>query len=48
MDDKQMDHEIRIRLLEESLKDMKHLLYWIVGLGITSIIIPIFLHKLGV
>jgi hypothetical protein len=42
-----INHEVRIQMLEQASKDIKNLLRWLVGIGITSVVIPILLHKYG-
>lgn len=42
--EKLMEHEVRIRMMEESYKDIKTLLRWIMAIGITAIAIPVMLH----
>jgi hypothetical protein len=39
-----IEHEIRIRILEETSKDIRGILRWLLSIGVTSIIIPIVLH----
>jgi len=42
-----INHEVRIQMMEQVAKDIKSLLRWIIGIGITSVVIPIFMHKYG-
>ena len=39
-----IDHEIRIRLLERTNKEIRTALYSLIGIGITSIVLPVILH----
>lgn len=47
MQEKFVDQEVRIRMLELLAKDTRNLLRWILGVGITAIVIPILLHRFG-
>jgi phosphate starvation-inducible membrane PsiE len=42
-----IDHEVRIRVQEKLAKDIHNLLRWIIGIGITSVIIPIIMKHYG-
>ena len=42
-----IDHEVRIRLLEKTVTDIKKLGYWILGTIIVGIALPISLHAYG-
>ena len=42
-----VDHEVRIRLLEELLTRVDHKLNWMISLVIGSIIIPVLLRSTG-
>jgi hypothetical protein len=39
-----IDHEIRIRMLEHVNKEIRKALYSLIGIGITSIILPMIFH----
>lgn len=41
-----MEHEVRLRLLEQTAKDTHNLLRWLVALGISAVIVPVLLHYL--
>jgi hypothetical protein len=42
-----VDHEVRIRLLEKTVGDIKKLGFWILGTIIVGIALPISLHSYG-
>jgi hypothetical protein len=42
-----IDHEVRIRLLEKTVTDIKKLGYWILGTIIVGVAVPISLHAYG-
>lgn len=42
--EKFMQHEVRIRMLEQLTKDTKSLLRWLVAIGLSSVLIPVLLH----
>ena len=46
-DEKYIDHEVRIRLLEKTVNDIKKVSYWILGTIIVGIALPISLHAYG-
>lgn len=46
-DEKYVDHEVRIRLLEGINSDIRNLLKWILGVAITAVAVPLLLHKYG-
>ena len=45
--DKYIDHEVRIRIQEETSKRLDNKTNLIIGIAITSVVIPIVLHVLG-
>ena len=45
--EKYIEHEIRIRLLEKTVTDIKKLGYWILGTIIIGVALPISLHAYG-
>ena len=42
-----IDHEIRIRLVEQGLSRIERLLYWILGTIIIGVALPVSLHAYG-
>lgn len=42
-----IDHEIRIRLLEKTVNDIKRLGQWLIGTVVIGIALPITLHSCG-
>jgi hypothetical protein len=42
-----IDHEIRIRLLEKTVNDIRKLGWWILGTIIIGIALPVSLHSYG-
>ncbi len=42
-----VDHEVRIRMLEKVNGDIRNLLKWILGVAVTSVAVPLILHKFG-
>ncbi|HEY2811770.1 MAG TPA: hypothetical protein VGJ00_10340 [Rhabdochlamydiaceae bacterium] len=47
LNEKYIDHEVRIRLLEKTVSDIKKLGFWILGTIIVGIALPISLHSYG-
>jgi hypothetical protein len=45
--EKYIDHEVRLRLLEKTVTDIKKLGYWILGTMIIGVAVPISLHAYG-
>ena len=41
-----INHEVRIRMMEEVIKDIRQLMRWLIGIGLTVVIIPVSLHYL--
>lgn len=42
-----IDHEVRIRLLEKTVSDIRALLMWILGAIVVGVAIPVTLHSFG-
>jgi hypothetical protein len=47
LEEKVMEQEARLRVVEKSHEMVIGLLRWILAVGVTAIIIPILLHKFG-
>jgi hypothetical protein len=45
--EKFMQHEVRIQIMEQVAKDIKKLLWGIISIGITAVLLPIVLHRFG-
>ena len=45
--EKYIDHEVRIRLLEKTVNDIKRVGQWLIGTVIVGVALPITLHSFG-
>ncbi len=48
MNEKEMDHEIRLQILEKTVHNVTNSIKWLLAIGFTSILVPIILHKLHI
>lgn len=42
--EKFMQHEVRIRMLEQLARDTKNLLKWILAVAVGSVLVPMLIH----
>jgi hypothetical protein len=47
MNEQYVEHEVRIRVMEELSKRMDNKLNIIIGLFVSSLIVPVLLHSIG-
>ena len=47
-DELYIDHEIRLRMVERDLGGIKKLLWSILGIAVTSVLMPVLLYKFGI
>jgi hypothetical protein len=43
----EIDHEVRLRILEKTSSDIRSLLQWILGLFVAGVVLPVTLHSFG-